>query len=239
MPAVPPIDRQADYWDRWNAAARSDRLPPASQRQADEAEAAVRAFGQQRELRILDVGCGTGWLCQRLAQYGEVTGTDMTANVIARASERLPKVKFVCGDFFEVALPLAGYDVITSLEVLSHVGEQAAFVRRLAGLLRPGGLLVLSTQNRVAYRLWSAVAQADPAQLRHWVDASSLRRLLRPHFSEVRIKSVNPVGDRGFLRVVNAPKVDRAISAVIGAERLLRWKERALLGGTLIALARR
>lgn len=238
MPAVPNISSQADYWDRWNVAARADRLPAASLRQAQEVEAAIAGLTRS-PLRILDVGCGTGWLCERLAKFGAVTGTDMTASVIARARERLPEINFLCGDFFELSLPLGAHDVITSLEVLSHVADQPAFVRRLADLLEPDGLLVLSTQNRAAYSRWSAVAEADPSQIRQWVDHRQLRRLLEPHFRHVEIKSVCPVGDRGFLRIVNAPKLNRIAGAVLGAQTVERWKERVLLGGTLVAIARR
>jgi 2-polyprenyl-3-methyl-5-hydroxy-6-metoxy-1,4-benzoquinol methylase len=140
LPYVPPISSQADYWDRWNVASRADRLPAASSRQALEVEAAVAGLNRS-PLRILDVGCGTGWLCERLVKFGEVTGTDMPANVIARARERLPQVSFLCGDFFELPLPVGALDVITSLEVLSHVADQPAFVRRLAEHLKQDGLL--------------------------------------------------------------------------------------------------
>jgi SAM-dependent methyltransferase len=163
----------------------------------------------------------------------------MTASVIARARERLPQVSFLCGDFFELSLPVGAHDVITSLEVLAHVADQAAFVRRLAELLKPDGLLVLSTQNRATYSRWSAVAEADPSQIRQWVDRRALRRLLEPHFRHVQIKSVCPVGDRGFLRIVNAPKLNRLAGALAGAQTVEGWKERAMLGGTLVAIARR
>jgi len=238
VPAVPPITSQATYWDQWNAAARTDRLPAASLRQAEEVEAAIAARGRG-PARILDVGCGTGWLCVRLSRYGRVTGTDMTASVIERARKQFDSVEFLCGDFFELPLPAAGFDVITSLEVLSHVADQAAFVRRVADLLRPQGLLILSTQNRPVYERWSAVAPPHPAQIRKWVDRHELRRLLRPHFAHVEVKSICPVGDRSFLRWVNSPKLNGLAAAMFGADRVERWKESAMLGGTLVAIATR
>lgn len=238
MPAVPTINRQADYWDRWNIAARTDRLPNASLRQAERVEAAIAAMGRPNP-KILDVGCGTGWLCSQLARLGEVTGTDMTASVIARARLRYPAVEFLCGDFFELPLPASGYDVVTSLEVLSHVADQPAFIGRIAQLLRPQGLLVLSTQNRPVYERWSAVAPADPAQIRQWVDRHELRRLLEPHFAQIQVSSVCPVGDRSYLRLLNSPKLNRLLGAMLGGARLERWKESAMLGGTLIAVARK
>jgi 2-polyprenyl-3-methyl-5-hydroxy-6-metoxy-1,4-benzoquinol methylase len=233
----PPLDAQADYWDRWNAHARETRLTPSSLRQAAVVEAAAAALGR-RDLRTIDVGCGTGWMCERLAAYGRVTGTDMTETVLERARHRVPGVEFVCGDFFALPFPKRSYDLAVALEVLSHVADQSAFVARLAALLKPGGTLVLATQNRPVFERWEAVAPPNPAQIRHWVDHRELRALLAPHFAGVRVTSVCPAGSRGFLRLVNSVKLNRLAGAVVGGARLERFKERLLLGQTLIAIAR-
>lgn len=190
------------------------------------------------DLRILDVGCGIGWLCERLARYGAVTGTDMTQSSLDKARARLQQVEFICGDFFEVALPEGAFDVVTSLEVLSHVADQPAFMTRIASLLKPGGLLILSTQNRPVFERWSAVPAPDPSQIRQWVDHRDLRTLLAPHFQDIEIRSVFPVGDRGLLRFVNSVKLNGILQRVVRRDTVQRWKESAMLGGTLMAFAR-
>lgn len=235
---APPLDAQARYWDEWNARAREARITPVNERQGALLEAAVGALGRS-DLEIVDVGCGTGWACERLARFGRVLGTDMTPQVLERARARLPHVEFVCGDFMQLELPRAHFDVAVSLEVLSHVVDQAAFVARLADLLKPGGLLVLATQNRPVMQRWSAVAPPSPAQVRHWVDARELRTLLAARFDAIRVVSVCPAGDRGLLRVVNSPRVD-AIARRLGFGRALNsLKERVMLGQSLIAFGRR
>lgn len=238
MADQPSLDKQAQYWDSWNLAARESMLPSTSKRQGNVLEAAVAAMGR-RDLCILDVGCGTGWACARLRPYGRVTGTDMTESTLARARERLPDVEFLCGDLFAVPLPLASFDVVVTFEVLSHVANQQAFVDRLAALLKPGGLLVLSTQNRPVISRWSFVAAPDPGQLRHWVDRHELRALLKPGFEDIAITSHIPDGDSGFLRLVNSPKLNWPVEAMVGVERVRHWKEVAMLGRTLVATGKK
>lgn len=233
---APPIADQAKYWDQWNASGRESRVTSSSERQW-QAIAALLCAEKRRPLSIIDVGCGAGWTCERLAEFGSVLGTDMVENVIERARVRLPHVKFVCGDFFKLDLPKAHFDVVVCLEVLSHVADHPAFIARLAQLLKPGGRLILCTQNRPILERWSAVAPPDPAQIRHWVNAKELRNLLSKEFTSIEIQSLFPVGDRGFLRWVNSTKLNTLVQTVISAERVTRLKERAMLGHTLLATA--
>ena len=235
---TPSLQDQAAYWDGWNGRARSDRLPPTSLRQADFVEAEVGGL-HRRDLSIVDIGCGTGWMCGRLVPYGSVTGIDITAVTLTQAARRVPQARFLCGDLFEVDLPRAGFDIAVCLEVLSHVADQPGFLARLADLLRPGGMLVLATQNRPVLQRWSAVAEPDPHQIRRWVDHRELRSLLAPRFAAVRIDSLVPVGDRGLLRVLNSPRLNGALSRLLPPDRIERAKERCMLGHTLVATATR
>jgi 2-polyprenyl-3-methyl-5-hydroxy-6-metoxy-1,4-benzoquinol methylase len=231
---VPTLADQARYWDEWNAAAREDRtLNAASLRQAQAVEDLVAELGRN-DLSIIDVGCGTGWLCERLSRHGTVVGTDMVETVLHRARHRWPHVRFICGNIFDLDLPAGGFDVVVSLEVLSHVEDQPSFMSRLASLLKPGGRLVLATQNRPIYERWRSVAAAHPAQLRRWVNAKELRALMAPHFRDVGLASLCPVGDGGFLRIVNSPKLNGALGKVVPKATIERLKERMMLGNTLL-----
>lgn len=239
MNSTPPsIHDQAAYWDRWNAESREQKLVPSSLRQWEVIDTLLRSQ-PRRDLSIIDVGCGTGWTCERLREFGQVTGTDMVEQVIERAKQRLPDVQFVCGDFFEIELAAQSFDVVVCLEVLSHVDDQRTFMRRVASLLKPNGLLILCTQNRWVLERWDAVAPPDPKQIRHWLDGSELKQLLVHDFTAVKIRSLYPVGNRGLLRVANSVKVNALGERLLGKQRLIRWKEQAGFGHTLFASARR
>lgn len=235
---MPTIQEQASFWDAWNARARSGRIPTTSQRQALVIEETVSAL-ERSDLEIIDVGCGTGWMSERLARFGNVLGIDITESTIKRASARLPHIRFQCADIHSADLPVGRYDVAVCLEVLSHVADQKMFVQRLAELIRPGGTLILATQNRPVLERWSAVAEPDPHQIRRWVNRRELRALLVPAFERVQVRSIVPVGDQGLLRVVNSPRLNAAIARFVPPERIDRWKENCMLGHTLVAAAKK
>jgi 2-polyprenyl-6-hydroxyphenyl methylase/3-demethylubiquinone-9 3-methyltransferase len=108
--------------------------------------------------RILDVGCGAGLAAEALARRGhDVLGIDAAGEAIEAARThaagqglRLQYRTALAEDLLAEGLR---FPVITSLEVIEHVPDPAGFVRVLAALLEPGGLLVLSTLNRTR-RSW-------------------------------------------------------------------------------------
>jgi SAM-dependent methyltransferase len=231
---------QRAFWNSWNARYRDSGapLPQVNARQAQMAIEWTSSLGRT-DLDILEVGCGTGWLCSQLVAFGEVTGTDLSDEILKTAESKYPGIRFIPGDFMQVDLPSESFDVVVSLEVLAHVADQPAFVAKMARHLRPGGLLILATQNRTTLSRWSAIGPPGEGQIRKWVDARELRGLFQPLLEIIELTSIVPVGDRGFLRVVNSSILNRIVSTVIPKASLDAWKERRFLGHTLMVLARK
>lgn len=232
-----PVADQVASWDSWNRAAKRDSvLSGPSTRQWLRLKQRLLELGRT-DLSIVDVGCGSGWTCEKMLPFGRITGVDFSPQTIGKAASRVPEATFVAGNLFEVALPMEAFDVVVSLEVLSHVADQREFVRRLSTLLVPGGHLFLATQNRPVFERWSEIGPPIPGTIRRWVDHRSLRQLLSHHFERVEIESVYPVGDQGLLRLLNSAKVNRLASIIFSKEAVERWKERNMLGHTLLAWA--
>lgn len=97
---------------------------------------------------VLDVGCGTGRLaCLLAARSARVHALDRSSPMIDGARRRCPdatNVRWLEGDLLDHAVPLdpGGYDAITALSSLHHMPLRPA-LERLAGLLRPGGVLAV------------------------------------------------------------------------------------------------
>ena len=231
-----PLSAQRDYWTAWNGSYVEQQRGPISQRQAQVVEGWLRALAS-RSLDILEVGCGTGWLVQRMLPFGLVTATDLSAAVLPIAQQKCPTARFVAGDFLTLDLAHRSYDVVVSLEVLAHVADPAAFFERIADLLKPGGHVMIATQNRPVLERCEDVAPRGEGQIRNWVDRHQLRALMQPRFRIDEMMSICPHGHGGFLRAVNSPKLNRLLSSLVGRARVDAVKERFWLGHTLMARA--
>jgi len=148
----------ADWWDPKGSSAMLHKLNPVRLgfiRRAIDAH-----FGGDGKARFplagksaLDVGCGAGLLCEPLARMGaSVTGVDAAPENIeaAKAHATLSglTIDYRAGEI--AAQGLGTFDVVSSMEVIEHVTDPAAFVAELARHLKPDGLLLLSTPNRTA-----------------------------------------------------------------------------------------
>jgi 2-polyprenyl-6-hydroxyphenyl methylase / 3-demethylubiquinone-9 3-methyltransferase len=103
-------------------------------------------------LRLLDIGCGAGLLCEPLARLGaQVIGIDPSASNIAAAKAHADKgllsIDYRCTTV-EAMDPRERFDIVLAMEVIEHVKDVGAFLNRCAGMLKPGGLMVVSTINR-------------------------------------------------------------------------------------------
>lgn len=233
-----PVDAQQEFWDSWNKMFLDNSRGPTSQRQAEIVAEWLHRLARPR-LDILEVGCGSGWMCERLAAFGQVTGTDLSQKVLEAAQQKFPEVHFVAGDFMTLGLPMEAADVVVTLETLAHMADQPAFLHRISSVLRRGGYLMLASQNPLVLGRWDGVAPRAYGQIRHWVGRRDLRRMLERDFIVEQLITVVPFAHGGFLRIVNSPKVNRLVSTVIPQPTLDRWKERAGLGHTIMALARK
>ncbi|MGN6690408.1 MAG: bifunctional 2-polyprenyl-6-hydroxyphenol methylase/3-demethylubiquinol 3-O-methyltransferase UbiG [Sphingopyxis sp.] len=146
----------ADWWDPHGSSAMLHRLNPVRLAYIRE-QIDLHWYVDARERHPLagrtaiDVGCGAGLLAEPLARMGAaVTGVDAAPENIAAARDHAAgqglAITYFAGEL--AALPAGTFDLVTSMEVVEHVTDPAAFIGELAARLAPGGLMILSTPNR-------------------------------------------------------------------------------------------
>ncbi len=207
------------------------------QRQRDAALDALGRLGKPR-LRILEAGCGVGWLANELLPLGEVTALDLSPAAIAEGHRRYPGVRFACGDFTELALD-GPFDVVLMADSLSNMSDPQGAIARAAALLAPGGNLLLLTPNRFVWTRRSKLKSRSAGQHMSWPTRAGYRSMLAPWFDIASITTIHPGGDRGILWWVERSRLQAAIGSVVGATRWRNALERAGLGRQFVIVAMR
>ncbi|MFL6818973.1 MAG: bifunctional 2-polyprenyl-6-hydroxyphenol methylase/3-demethylubiquinol 3-O-methyltransferase UbiG [Bradyrhizobium sp.] len=122
-------------------------------------DAACRKFDRNAKslsclsgLRIVDIGCGAGLLCEPFTRLGaQVIGIDPSATNIAAARLHADKghlsIDYRCTSVEQMDVR-ERFDIVLAMEVVEHVSDVSKFLNRCAAMLKPGGMMVISTINR-------------------------------------------------------------------------------------------
>ncbi len=119
-----------------------------------------------RRLKLLDIGCGGGLLCEPMARLGaDVAGIDAAAENVAVAAShaRESGLDIVYRAATAEALAAAGesYDVVLNMEVVEHVADLDTFLAASSALVGPGGMIVVATLNRTLQSFALAIVGAE------------------------------------------------------------------------------
>ncbi|KAA3608288.1 MAG: methyltransferase domain-containing protein [Planctomycetota bacterium] len=136
-----------------------------------------------RGWKVLDAGCGPGWVLQDLQAYvgdeGELWGVDLVPEMLQATEARgragnWNNLHLLQGDLAEVALPKAHFDFIWCRWVLSFLPDPGAVLQRLRACLKPGGVLAIQDYNHEGIGLFpeSAAFQTMVKALRKRVKDS-------------------------------------------------------------------
>jgi 2-polyprenyl-3-methyl-5-hydroxy-6-metoxy-1,4-benzoquinol methylase len=135
---------------------------------------------KEKEMNIIEIGCGTGEVLRLLAHWGDVKGVDFSQEALD-ACRRKGFKDLICGDVNEIDFnnEKSSYDLVVLMDVLEHIQDDMKTLNIAKQLLKPGGFLFLSVP---AYKfLWSTHDEA-------------LHHKRRYHSLEIKTK----VKDSGF-----------------------------------------
>ncbi len=149
-------------------------------------------------LRILDVGCGGGLVCEPLKRLGaDVSGIDANETSIAAAKEHAQAmgldIKYQLGKVEDLPEDQL-FDAVIALEVIEHVDNPGIFVANCLKNLKPDGVLILSTMNRTKLSYIGGIFLAErvlkwlPKGAHDWykfLKPSEIREFLNENKAEV------------------------------------------------------
>ena len=157
-------------------------------------------------LRILDIGCGGGLLCEPMARLGaEVVGVDAAARNIPVAQTHAEQsglsIEYRHGTAEELVTQGEAFDVVLNMEVVEHVADPQSYLRACQELLKTKGLMVCSTINRNPKSYVFAIFGAE--YVMRWLPKGTHEwsKFITPDelFELIRVAGLEPVDRKGFV----------------------------------------
>ncbi len=101
---------------------------------------------------VLEAGCGEGYGADLIARVARrVIAVDYDAATVAHVHARYPSIEVTHANLTELPLADGSVDAVVNFQVIEHLWDQPGFIRECARVLRPSGLLMVSTPNRITF----------------------------------------------------------------------------------------
>jgi 2-polyprenyl-3-methyl-5-hydroxy-6-metoxy-1,4-benzoquinol methylase len=175
--------------------------------------------------KVLDAACGVGYGSSFIADSGaeSVTGLDIDDEALAYAQNNFQTqgVRFMKGDCTALPFENATFDMIVSFETLEHIRDVDKVVSEFARCLKPGGCLVASTPNRLAYSMGQLQKDDNPFHVNE-MTLGEFRSLMGRHLTIEKV--LHQSSTLAHVLAAHIQALDLALerSLVVKMENILR-----------------
>lgn len=145
--------------------------------------------------KILDAGCGTGYLLQFVCSGEKGVGVDISGEALKMARELFPQHKFIKADMAKLPFSNEYFDKIFSFNVIEHLEDQEKAMGELKRVLKKGGIIVLGTniKDSLSWRLFKFFLGGDPTHKREFT-TSEFVDFVRKYFEILKMDKSSCVG---------------------------------------------
>ena len=167
---------------------------------------ALRLYGFPADGAVLEIGCSSGFLLHELREqfpYAEIVGADIFLKPLERLGESLPGVPLIQMDVLQCPLKERQFDAVVALNVLEHIEDDTVALKKMAKLLKLGGLLILEVpQGPYLFDYYDAY-------LRHFRRYSKKDLIAKIIVAELQLREFNFLGFLTYLPFFIVKKMNR------------------------------
>jgi len=198
-------------------------------------EAVVDRYFPSAKVKLLDIGCGAGFLTNPLAMAGhEVTGLDASPGALetARRWDKTKSVRYLEGDALQLPFAENSFDVVSLMDFLEHIPNPQDAIREAARILAPGGLIFYHTFNRNPFSWLIAIKGVEwfvkntPPKM-HILKWFIKPRELRNYLEEANLTFCEELGSRP---VLNGAFFRMLVTGRVGSEFRFTRTDRLWMG---------
>jgi|GEM_PF-1493402 len=225
---------KANHWEEFKL--RNERMFPGKSDPLTEAMHFQRyRFASQfvKDKVVLDAGCGAGYGSWIMATEGgarEVIGIDYAKEIIEYDLEKYQKdnLTFETMNVLDLGFEDNKFDVVVNFEVFEHIDDPDALLKELSRVLKPDGILLLSTPNKAVY---SPDKEPDyPFHVREY-SYQEFRSILAKYFHNFKFIGQYLSSGKLELRTDNSVLIEKALAFIAIAQNPLKRKELNLSEG--------
>ena len=235
------------YYDKYSNLGKEEAFDPITSARCQDLLRWFSRFGIGRE--VLDVGCGLGQFVEVANRSGWIAeGLELSREAVDFARHQGLAVREL--DFLSAAIKPNSYDVVTLFEVIEHVPNPAAFLHRAGEVVRPGGLVYLTTPNFASLdrfllgRNWEIIHREHltyftPRTLRALVKKTNRFEILHLETSHAFMAALRAIGCVLFPHLTQAVDSHDEFETGCAGERQMHDLRRRVASSTFLSLAKR